>query len=236
MAHLAVIPARSGSKGLKDKNIKLMNGNPLMAYTIQAALESGVFDEVFVSTDSAEYAEIAKKYGASVPFLRSEKTSGDTAGSWDVVKEVLEEYRKLGKDFDFVTLLQPTSPLRNAKEIAGAYKMFRQKNARTVVSVCETEDCSLCTNVLPEDMSMTGFIPKDIAHARRQELPDYYRINGAIYTLNVEVMDDVENLYDNGCFAYIMSREHSIDIDTLADFKMAEALMEFENSGDEEIV
>ena len=100
MKNLAIIPARSGSKGLKDKNIKLLNGNPLMAYSIEAALESGKFDEVMVSTDSAKYADIAKEFGAMVPFLRGERTSGDTASSWDTVKEVLSCYEELGKKFD----------------------------------------------------------------------------------------------------------------------------------------
>ena len=89
MKNIAIIPARSGSKGLPDKNIKILNGVPLIAYSIKAALDSGVFDTVMVSTDSEKYAEIARNYGAEVPFLRSEKNSSDTAGSWDVVKEVL---------------------------------------------------------------------------------------------------------------------------------------------------
>ena len=98
MKNLAIIPARSGSKGLKDKNIKLLNGKPLMAYTIEAAIQSKMFDEVMVSTDSEEYADIAKKYGAKVPFMRSSELSNDTASSWDVVRDVLHKYKKDGMD------------------------------------------------------------------------------------------------------------------------------------------
>jgi len=94
MSNLAIIPARSGSKGVKDKNIKLLEGKPLLSYTIQAAIKSGIFDEIMLSTDSTEYADIAIKYGASVPFYRSEETSLDSASSWDVVKEVLKEYKR----------------------------------------------------------------------------------------------------------------------------------------------
>ena len=120
MKPLAIIPARSGSKGLRDKNIKPMAGKPLMVYSIQAALDSGVFDEVMVSTDSEHYADIAREWGGSVPFLRSETTSTDHASSWDMVKEVLEGYRSLGKEYDSFCLLQPTSPLRTAQDINNA--------------------------------------------------------------------------------------------------------------------
>ena len=100
MKNIAIIPARSGSKGVRDKNIRDLCGKPLMAHTIEAALGSGEFEEVMVSTDSEQYAEIARKYGANVPFLRSAKTSGDSASSWDMVDEVLDGYAALGKTFD----------------------------------------------------------------------------------------------------------------------------------------
>ena len=116
MTSIAIILARSGSKGLKDKNIKLMNGKPLIAYSIEAAKNSGLFDVVHVSTDSQKYADIAAEYGADEPFLRSEEMSSDTADSWDAVLEVLRRYKELGKEFDMVTLLQPTSPIRTAKK------------------------------------------------------------------------------------------------------------------------
>ena len=120
MKNIAIITARSGSKGLPHKNIKLLNGKPLMAWSIEAALKSGMFDTVIVSTDSEEYARIAREYGAEVPFLRSEATSGDNANSWDTVAEVLDNYRKLGREFDTFMLLQPTSPLRSAEDIQRA--------------------------------------------------------------------------------------------------------------------
>ena len=106
MKNLAVIPARSGSKGLKHKNIRIFAGKPLMAYTIEAAIESNQFECVHVSTDSLEYADIARKNGADVPFMRSEKLSADDANTWDTIRFVINEYRKLGKEFDTVTVLQ----------------------------------------------------------------------------------------------------------------------------------
>ena len=224
MKNLAIIPARSGSKGLKDKNIKLLNGKPLMAYSIEAALESKKFDEVMVSTDSPKYADIAKEFGAMVPFLRSERTSSDTASSWDMVKEVLSCYEELGKKFDTVCLLQPTSPLRNAVDIQEAYKLYEERASVAVLSVCEMEHTPLWSNVLSDDLSLNGFIKTDLG-TRRQDNDTYYRVNGAIYITSVEQLYKDSNLYREGSFAYIMPRERSVDIDTMLDFSYAEFLL-----------
>ena len=123
MRNLAVIPARSGSKGLKNKNIRMFAGKPLMAYTIESAINSNQFECVHVSTDSLKYADIARQYGADVPFLRSEKLSTDEAGTWDTVRFVINEYLRLGNEFDTVTVLQPTSPLRTAGDIIAAFQI-----------------------------------------------------------------------------------------------------------------
>lgn len=154
MVNLAIIPARSGSKGLKDKNIKLLNGKPLLVYSIEAALQAGVFDQVMVSTDSIEYSKIAKSYGAQVPFLRSEVNSSDQASSWDMVREVLSFYREEGKEFDSFCLLQPTSPLRNAEDIRNAYRLYAEHKAASVISVCETEHSPLWCGHLGEEGSL----------------------------------------------------------------------------------
>lgn len=225
MRHLAIIPARSGSKGLKDKNIKEMNGVPLLAYSIKAALESKLFDTVYVSTDSEEYAEIAKKYDAEVPFLRSKHTASDTASSWDVVREALVQYEKVGKQFDIITLLQPTTPLRTAKDIVNAFSIYQQKNAKAVISVCETDHSPLWCNTLPSDMSMNKFLKEDVFNAPRQQLNTYYRINGAIYMIDAEYILKTNYIYGNQCFAVIMAKENSIDIDDEFDFSIAELML-----------
>ncbi|TAH69968.1 MAG: acylneuraminate cytidylyltransferase family protein [Anaerolineaceae bacterium] len=224
---LAIIPARSGSKGLKDKNIKLLHGKPLMAYTIEAALESQIFDEVYMSTDSCEYAEIAKEYGASVPFLRSKDNACDTSSSWDVVKEALTRYRQIDRIFDMVTLLQPTTPLRTAEDIKQAYRLYKDKNADAIISICEVDHSPLWTNTLPTDLSLNQFINKDILELPRQKLQTYYRINGAIYMINVERFQKhgANGLYGENSYAYIMDKKYSIDIDTEVDFLMAEIYM-----------
>ena len=224
MKRIAVIPARSGSKGLKDKNIKEMAGKPLMAYTIEAALLSGVFDEVMVSTDSEKYAEIARKYGASVPFLRSEETSGDKASTWDTVREVLSNYSNLGVEFDVVAVLQPTSPLRTADDIRGGVELFDKNNATAVIGVCELEHSINICNVLGENNSMDGFFDSNVS-GRRQDAGKYYRINGALYIQKVSDLMAKKNIYGEGSYAYIMDKRASVDVDDEMDFKMAESLM-----------
>ncbi len=226
MHNLAVITARSGSKGLKDKNIKLLGDRPLLAYSIEAAKDSGMFEKIFVSTDSELYAETARQYGADVPFLRARAIAGDNASSWDAVREAVQGYEKLGQRFDTVTLLQPTSPLRSAEDIRQGYQQFIEREADYVIGVCCTEHSPLWCNTLPKDMSMDGFISKEIDEKPRQDLPDYYRINGALYIVRVSALGGVDDMYHQGCYAYVMPPERSIDIDTEFDFKVAELFME----------
>lgn len=130
MKRIAIIPARSGSKGLKDKNIKELNGKPLLAYSIEAALDSKQFDKVFVSTDSQIYADIAIQYGADASFLRSDKNSTDTAGSWDVVREVIDTFKSMGEEYDEIMLLQATSPLRTSEDIINAVELLKEKEGK----------------------------------------------------------------------------------------------------------
>lgn len=224
MKNLAVILARSGSKGLPDKNIKNMAGKPLLAYSIEAALESGVFDIVHVSTDSETYSDIAKKFGADVPFLRESRLASDTSSSWDAMRFVVEEYKKRGNVFDTVTLLQPTSPLRDYLDIKEAFKMFQENDATAVVSVCEVNHSPLLCNNLPEDNSLNGFINVDKV-GRRQDMKTFYRINGAIYIQKTSALMNRETLYGEKSYAYIMDKSHSIDIDDKMDFLIAETIM-----------
>lgn len=230
---LAIIPARSGSKGLPDKNIKELNGKPLLAYTIEAAQKTKAIDEIFVSTDSETYKEIAEAYGANVPFFRSNMLATDTASSWDVVKEAVIEYEKLEQRFDICLLLQPTSPLRTEKDILNALEIFIKKDANTVVSVCETEHSPLWENTLPEDSNMSNFFDKGIVGKRRQDLPTYYRINGAVYIVRVQHLMASSEIYDDQSFAVIMDKKSSIDIDDWFDFMIAEVLIKERINGNE---
>ncbi len=225
MKNLAIIPARSGSKGLKDKNIRLLNGKPIIAYSIEAALRSNMFDTVMVSTDSEKYAEIAKTYGAEIPFLRSEKTSGDKASSWDMVEEVINNYAAIERKFDTLMLLQPTSPLRTAEDITNAYELYSRKNANSIVSVCPVDHSPLLCGTLPDDHSLIDFIPKTIKGKRRQDMKEFYRFNGAIYLSNVDFFLKTKDIFSSKCYAYIMDKKRSVDIDDSFDFVIAEAMM-----------
>ena len=223
MNNIAIIPARSGSKGLPDKNILDLNGHPLMYYTIKAALKSGCFDTVMVSTDSEKYADIAKSCGAEVPFLRSEELSSDTAGSWDVVREVLTQYKVMGNSFDYVALMQPTSPLRNAEDIKNAFKMLSRDNIHTVVSVTEVEHPVQWCFTMPESGSMKKYAESPYNQMRRQDLETHYRENGAIYIVNAsKILNRDYNYYGDNCYGYVMPGERSMDIDSRMDFMIAD--------------
>lgn len=225
MKNLAIIPARSGSKGLKDKNIKMLNEKPLLAYSIEAAKESGLFDEIMVSTDSEEYAEIAKQWGAKVPFLRLQELSNDTASSWEVVRDVIERYKNSGLEFDTVALLQPTSPLRSSDDIINGYEVMKEMSANFVVAVCEMDHSPLWANTLPTDFSMENFIRPEVVTMPRQSIPTYYRINGALYIIKVDYLMKTTDVYSEKSYATIMKKESSIDIDDQMDFTIAEVLM-----------
>lgn len=225
MKNIAIIPARSGSKGLKDKNIRLLNGKPLLAYSIEAALKSKCFDVVFVSTDSKKYAEIAKKYGAEAPFLRSKTNSGDHSDAWSVIREVLENYKKLGKEFDTFTYLQPTSPLRKSSDIKNAYKLYKQHKANSIVSVTEASVSPLYCYKLPKNNLLSKVLNVKNENKRRQEVGSYYTMNGAIYLANVTNFLKTNDIYKNKCYAYVMDKKSSIDIDDAIDFKIAETIL-----------
>lgn len=225
MRRIAIIPARSGSKGIKDKNIKELNGKPLMAYSIEAAIESKQFDKVFVSTDSPLYAEITVQYGADASFLRSEKNSTDTAGSWDAVREVVDIFKERGELYDEIMLLQATSPLRNSEDIINAINLLKKRRGNAVVSLTECDHSPIWCNTLPDDGSMDNFEREEYKGLPRQLLPTYYRYNGAIYLVTNNELYNIDHMLEKGCYAYIMPQSRSIDIDTELDFLIAETIM-----------
>lgn len=221
---LAIIPARSGSKGIKNKNIKLLNNKPLMSYTIEAAKESEVFDDIIVSTDSEEYKIIAQQYGAKVPFLRDISLSGDFSKTEDVIVDTIINLEKIGKKYDYFVLLQPTSPLRNFKHIKEAIDLMLDEKLNSVISVCEVDHPLQICNTLKENKSMYNFISKK-NDTLRQEMQNNYRINGAIYIMNVNEYLKSRNFYGEKSKAYIMEKKYSVDIDDEIDFLLAEAIM-----------
>lgn len=215
MRVLALIPARSGSKGVKDKNIRNFRGLPLMAHSIQSALESGVCDEIFVCTDSEKYACIAREYGASVPFLRSERSARDESKSIECVIEAMNRYKEIGKEFDALILLQPTSPLRSAKHIKEAYEKFL-KYGEDLASVCESLENPLFMRRI-ENERLCNLLPLS-SSVRRQDLQKCYVLNGAIYINAISRLSENTSFNDNP-LSYVMGREESLDIDEEEDFE-----------------
>jgi len=224
---LAVIPARGGSKRLNRKNVIELGGKPLITWTIEAALACQFFDEVMVTTDDDEIAGIARKNGATVPFIRPAFLATDKASSFDVVKHTLEYYRdELGREFDFVVMLQPTSPLRSSKNILEAVESLTTKNADAIISVCEAEHSPLWMGMLSADDSLSEFSLNEIDGVCSQDLPKYYRLNGAIYICNVAKLIEEGTFFISGnLYAYKMNLNESVDIDTMANIHMVEIYM-----------
>jgi len=222
---LAIIPARSGSKRLPRKNILNLAGKPLIAWTIESAIRSKYIDSVLVSTDSPEIAEISKKFGAQVPFIRPEYLSNDTADTISVIKHAIDN---IPDQYDIIVLLQATSPLRNTDDIDGAIEQS-DSDFKAVVSVCPAEHPPLWSNILPDDLSMAGFIRPEIKNKRSQDLPTYYRLNGAVYVAELSYFMQQNGFMGPQTKAYIMDQKHSVDIDTEIDFRFCETLINQKN-------
>jgi len=222
---LGLIPARGGSKGLPRKNIKILMGKPLIAWTIEQALASKYLDRVIVSTDDEEIATISKKYGAEIPFMRPKELATDEARGIDVILHTINWMEKNDKTYDLIILLQPTVPLRSSEDIDKAIELLFSKKAKGILSVCEVEHHPYWSNTLPEDGCMKDFVEAEIMNKNRQELPTFYRLNGAIYIAYIEYLKAQNGFFGENSYAYIMPKERSIDIDNEIDFKLAELLM-----------
>ena len=197
----------------------------MISYTIEAALKSEIFEKVIVSTDSEKIADIAIKRGADVPFIRPDNISGDLISSDEVILHAINFFKNNNIVFKEVCKLQPTSPFRNAEHIREAYHLFGTKKADFVVSVCECEHSPKWTGTLGKDLSMDDFITTDIKRSCRQALPDYYRLNGAIYMARTPAFCKEKSFFGPNGYAYIMKQIDSVDIDTHLDFKIAEYIL-----------
>ncbi|MCR5609704.1 MAG: acylneuraminate cytidylyltransferase family protein [Lachnospiraceae bacterium] len=191
---VGIIPARGGSKGIPRKNIINLCGKPLIAYTIEAGLNSEYIDYVMVTTEDCEIAEVSKKYGAEVPFMRPDNLAQDTSKTIDVLCHALESLKKKGKYFDIVVLLQPTQPLRTAKDIDNAIIHFKNNNYISLVSVSEVDDHPILIRSIEN-----GRLKKLLncsSTCRRQDMPRYYKVNGCIYINNIDEIDENTSLND----------------------------------------
>jgi len=223
---LGLIPARGGSKGLPGKNVLDLSGRPLIAWTIAAALESDVLDSIVVSTDDLTIAAAAIDAGADVPFMRPSPLACDDAPMVDTILHAVDSLAEDGRVYDAVMVLQATSPLRSAQDIRDAERLFDPAGGvDSVVSVVQTAHNPLWANTLPEDRRMCDFMRPEVSGKRRQDLPTYYRLNGAIYLITVEALRRQLAFIGQNTVALVMPADRSVDIDTIIDFEVARALV-----------
>lgn len=223
---IAIIPARSGSKGIPRKNLSIVLGKPLIAYSIEAALQAATLARVIVSTDDEETAGTAKRYGAEVPFLRPHHLATDNATTLDVLRHALTALSdREGYQADMVVCLQPTSPLRTAEDIDRAVTLCSDSGADSVVSLCRVKHHPLWMKKIVEGRVYPLMEEDENRYTRRQDLPPVYRLNGALYVSRSRVPLQENRLLGKHTLPYIMAQDCSIDIDTPLDLKVAEILL-----------
>lgn len=217
---LALIPARGGSKGIKDKNIIPLAGKPLIAYSIEAAKKSKYIDSIVVTTDSERIAEVAKRYGARVPFLRPDELAADTSKTIDAVLHAIRTLKSMGENYDTLVLLQPTQPLRTTDDIDKAIELYYENVENGLVSISPVDDSPLLIRSIDEDGKLINLLSQN-STCRRQDMPNYYKVNGCIYINKIDELNENTSFNDNKV-PFIMDKEHSIDIDEMSDLWMAE--------------
>ena len=220
MSRLAIITARGGSKRIPKKNIREFCGKPILAYSIEAALESGLFDHVMVSTDSEEIAEIARKYGAEVPFFRSETTSGDFATTNDVLAEVLEEYEKRGMHFDVACCIYPTAPFVTTEKLKTAVAQLESSDADTLIPVVSFSYPPQRAMVVENERLVFKY--PEYLDSRSQDLQSHYHDVGQFYVFRTDRFAVNKKLMVGDILPFIVSELEVQDIDNLTDWKIAE--------------
>ena len=222
---LIIIPARGGSKGIPRKNIKPLNGKPLIYYAIDEARAITSDDNICVSTDDIEIKSVVENYGLKVPFLRPAELSTDTAGTYEVLLHALDYYEKQGKHYDIVLLLQTTSPFRTAEQVKEALALYDRAQADMVVSVKECP-ANPYYNVFEENSDGFLHVCKGNGNIfRRQDAPKVYEYNGAIYIMDAEKLKNTHMHRIQKRVKYIMDTQSSFDLDTMQDWEMAEIIL-----------
>lgn len=217
---LAIIPARGGSKGIPRKNVCLVAGKPLIAWTIKAAQQSKYIDRLILSSDDTEIIHVAREWGCEVPFVRPSHLARDDTPGMEPVFHALEHC----PGFDMVVVLQPTSPCRSSQDIDACLKMLSDRQAQAVVSVTESPCHPAWTYRVESDASMHPYLVTDAT--RRQDLPPAFCLNGAVYAAACHSLIETRSFIADKTLAYLMPRERSVDIDDALDLMMAETLLE----------
>lgn len=220
MRRIAIITARGGSKRIPKKNIKEFCGKPIIAYTIESAIESGIFDEVMVSTDSTEIAKIAESYGAKIPFMRSEYTAGDYATTAEVIMEVIDQYHKSGKDFDTAVCIYPTAPFVTSEKLKLATDKLEKSNAYEVIPVVQFSYPPQRGYIMENENIRLKY--PEYMNSRSQDLEKIYHDAGQFYCLNVQKFIEYDGKIMEHILPLIVSEMEVQDIDTFEDWKLAE--------------
>lgn len=232
---LFVIPARGGSKGLPKKNINIIAGKPLIAWSIDAAKKAAAIignSELVVSTDSLEIAEVAKHADAQVPFLRPAELANDTAASVDVMLHALDFMEKTGKQFKYIAMIEPTSPQRDEHDLVGAYEQLKNtKNAESIVGVCKTEGGHPLFLTRIKEGFLDPYENKEYKVYRRQEIDSVYFFEGSMYISKTESLKKRRSFYHEKTLGYEMPKWKSFEIDDLTDFLIIEQLLEARKEG-----
>jgi N-acylneuraminate cytidylyltransferase len=218
---IAIIPARGGSKRIPHKNIKDFFGKPIIAYAIEAALKSGLYDEVMVSTDCEEIAEVARKYGAIVPFIRSADNSNDFATTVDVLIEVLDWYKDMDLQFDFATCIYACAPFVNAKVLHDSFEMLIKENCDCVFPILAYSH-PIQRALKLSDMGKIYNFDDSNSNARTQDLDKAFHDAGMFYTFDVKKLKVNKSLRTQDTFAIEIDELHAHDIDTENDWVLAE--------------
>ncbi|MFC2061394.1 cytidylyltransferase domain-containing protein [Elusimicrobiota bacterium] len=219
---VCIIPAKGRSGRLPAKNIKNLCGKPMLAYTIEAAVKSGVFKEVLVSTESKKIAQIAEKYGGCIPYLRPGKLTEDNASVVDVCLHMIEFLEKSGSYNKTLCVLLPTTPLRTATDIRNAYKLFVSKRSKFLMAITNFIYEPFEALAIDKNDCVKPYWGKDYTEIKRQKRPDLVVDNGAIYIVDIVAFKKEKTFYGNKLVSYPMTQEKSIDINTEFDFKIAE--------------
>jgi N-acylneuraminate cytidylyltransferase len=217
---VAIITARGGSKRIPKKNIKQFLGRPIISYTIEAALQAGCFDEVMVSTDDPEIAEVSKKYGAQIPFLRSKTTSNDFSTSAEVLEEVIREYEKINKQFEYFCCLYPTAPFITPEILRNGFRILKESNADSLLPVVRFS-YPIQRALKIENGRLAMIWPENLA-ARSQDLMPAYHDAGQFYWCNTTRFRDQKKLFSEYAVPIVVPESHVQDIDNPEDWKIAE--------------
>lgn len=229
---LAIVPARGGSKGLPGKNVRLVAGKPLLAWSVEAALQCPLIDTVVVSTDAPDIAAAGQAAGAEVPFVRPAELASDTASSVDVLLHCLDYYATIGRRFEIVALFEPTSPLREPTDATRALELLTTtRQAEAVVSVCRSEGGHPAfLYSLAETGHLSPFSPESGRHLRRQDLSPVYFPEGTMYVSYVEALRSRRSFYHANTFAFEVPRWKSIEVDEIHDLICVDALLRHRNN------